>query len=72
MQNEPFKWGQDPQLDCEELQRLEELGTYPDGHHDLMCSIHNEEAPPVSNFVIPVDPPKEEVPPLEPREENTE
>ena len=68
--SEDFKWGVSPEQDCAELKRREEAGIYPEGHHQEMCSVCGD-ALPVSNFVVPVDPP-EMTPPLPPREENTD
>ena len=68
-----IKWGEDPQRDCRELKRLEGFGLYPQGHHDMMCSVCTD-ALPVVNEVVAVVEPQEDVGDIElpPREEITD
>jgi hypothetical protein len=53
---EGFKWGDDPQRDCQELKRLEGLGLYPSGHHDQMCPVCTDALPVVNEVVAVVEP----------------
>ena len=72
--SEGIKWGEDPDRDCAELKRLEGYGLYPTGHHDMVCPVCTD-APPVSNELVAVAPPLDDVEgtiDLPPREENTD